>query len=127
MTTETKRDRRITVRLTADAEAALGTLLADGAADAADAVRGALRLAADMRQLATADAADDLAVLTSCGASAADVVRRAVALAADAVRTAYDYGDVPEGQPVTLLSARYALADGTPAPLPVVPPARQTA
>lgn len=66
----------------------------------------------------TADMADDLAVITSTGVTTADAVRHAVALVADAHRRAWDHGDVPDGQPVHILGARYAMADGRPAPTP---------
>lgn len=62
--------------------------------------------------------ADDLATVMRTGMTASDAVRTALRLLADAHRCAWDYQDVPDGQPVRVLAAQYALADGTPAPLP---------
>ncbi|MGI5252789.1 hypothetical protein [Actinacidiphila glaucinigra] len=61
---------------------------------------------------------DDLAVLMRPGGTASDAIRLAVRHLADAYRTAWDYDDVPDGTAPRIVSVRYALADGTPAPVP---------
>lgn len=45
----------------------------------------------------TADLHDDLAIIVTRGVNVSDAVRAAVALAADAYRSAWEYGDVPDG------------------------------
>lgn len=60
----------------------------------------------------------DLATVMRTGMTASDAVRTALRLLADAHRCAWDYQDVPDGEPVRVLGVHYALADGTPAPIP---------